>query len=333
MDKQTVLVTGGCGYIGCKLVPALLGDGYRVRVLDVLLFGNRLPAEAQASPLLELVVGDIRDDDVVRRSLAGVDAVVHLAALANDPSADLDPELTRQVNYDAVLSLLEAARRAGVSRFVNASTATVYGVRDESDIDEGFEHRPITLYGEYKSKTDAIVREANAPGFTTVCLRSATVCGWSRRMRLDLTVNLLTHQAVERGRITVFGGAQMRPNIVIDDLARAYRLLLEAPVGLIGGQAFNVGAENLRVLEIASLIQQGLGLDTELIVEPVFDHRSYHISSERIRRVLGFTPLYGALDGARQVRDAFLAGEIPEPASSVYRNVEHMKKMGALAAR
>jgi nucleoside-diphosphate-sugar epimerase len=327
MPDMTVMVTGGCGYVGSKLVPALLGEGYWVRVFDALFFGMNFSPEILESPRLEIIQGDIRNRDAVKKALEGVEAVIHLAALANDPSAELNEDLTRQINRDAVIHTLEDARAAGVSRFINASTATVYGVREEPDVNETFEHRPITLYGEYKSETDLLVREANSSTFTTTSLRAATVCGWSPRMRLDLTVNILTHQAVCNGKITVFGGEQMRPNIVIDDLVRAYLLLVSAPQEKIGGEAYNIGIENHKVIEIARLIESGLEQAVQVVVEPVFDNRSYHISSAKIRRELGFLPSHSLLDGARQVRNAIVGGFIPNPENSKYRNVQHMKAL------
>ncbi|HXT68714.1 MAG TPA: SDR family oxidoreductase [Vicinamibacterales bacterium] len=325
---RSVLVTGGCGYIGSMLVPELASRGWHVRILDCLLFGNRLPAGLLESGRAELVDGDIRHADVVARACEGVDAVVHLAAMANDPSADLDPALTRSINLDAVIALIDIARRAGVSRFVNASTATVYGVRDEPDVDETFEHRPITLYGKYKSETDHAVAAANGPNFTTVNIRSATVCGWSPRMRLDLSVNILTEQAVRRGTVTVHGGKQLRPNVVITDLVGAYCSVLEAPAAVVGGESFNIGASNLSILEIAREVIAAVNPSAQMVVDSTVDHRSYHISTRKAVTRLGFKPLLDVPDGARQVAEALRAGRIDRPDASEHRNVQHLQAIG-----
>jgi len=322
---DTILVTGGCGYIGCRLVPRLIDLGYRVRVLDAMIFGNFLPEWAMASGSLEVIMGDIRDRGMLEASLKGCGAVVHLAALANDPSADLDPALARAVNRDAVISLAENARAASVRRFVNASTATVYGVREERDVSEEFEHRPITLYGRYKSETDRLLAGMASDDFVTVSLRSATVCGWSPRMRLDLTVNILTLQAVTQGKITVHGGQQMRPNIVIDDLVDAYVTLLKAPAFSVNGRAFNAGGENHSVLEIAGIVRDTVAPEAEIAIEPVYDHRSYHISSRLIRDTLAFNPKLRIRDAAMQVAGAIHDGRIADPENTIHRNVAHMK--------
>jgi nucleoside-diphosphate-sugar epimerase len=254
--------------------------------------------------------------------------VIHLAALANDPSAELNPDLTREINYEAVLSLVDEAKRAGAERFVNASTATVYGVRDEPDVDETVDHRPITLYGRYKSETDKFVSEACDGRFTTVNLRAATVCGWSPRMRLDLTVNILTYLAVVKEQIRVFGGQQMRPNIVLDDLVDAYVLALESPAAKVNGQAFNIGAENARVLQIAQIVRDAANPDAQIVIEKKHDHRSYHVCTEKARRVLGFQPRLGIAHGCLQVKSRLLDGSIPNPEGTIYRNVEHIKSVG-----
>lgn len=326
--SSTVLVTGGCGYIGSRLVPALIRSGREVRVLDCQLFGNHLPEETLTDPNFSLTVGDVRNRDLLSRMVDGAGAVIHLAALSNDPSAELDPEVTRQINLLATLNLLRKARDAGTKRFVNASTATVYGVREESDVDETFEHRPITLYGKYKSETDLATTAENGSGFATVNLRSATVCGWSPRMRLDLTVNTLAEQAKNQGSIIVHGGAQRRPNIVIGDLVRAYLCLLDAPAEKIAGQSYNVCASNRTVLEIAHIVAGAVNPAATVTIAPIHDHRSYHISSRKAREVLGFEPKCDIRDGARDVASAIDHGLLTDTSNTIYRNVAHMRAIG-----
>lgn len=285
-----VLVTGGAGYIGSRLCPALVKAGHQVRVLDTLYFGADGLQPLVDGGAVELVRGDLRDDRLVDSCLEEIDAVIHLAAMSNDPSADLDEVLTRSINRDATVALINRSSAGGIRRFVNASSATVYGVQDIADVDEDTPVAPITLYGRYKAETEAHALSCNRPGFEVTSLRAATVCGASPRLRLDLTVNLLTAQAVRHKHIRVFGGAQQRPNIHIDDLVVAYRLLLESSADAVAGSAFNVGGENLQVIEIARRVQATVEGPVEVEVLPVKDERSYHLNADRIHQALGFRP-------------------------------------------
>jgi len=331
--SNLVLVTGGCGYVGTQLVPALVAAGWHVRVLDIQYFGNRLPTGADPAMPIDLRVGDIRDDRAVASALEGVDAVIHLAAMSNDPSAELDPELTRSVNLDATLNLIGRAKAQGVRRFLNASTATVYGLREEPDVNEATEHRPITLYGKYKSETDQFLSSSSDRGFAGVNLRAATVCGWSPRMRLDLTVNIFAAQAVSVGRIRVHGGEQRRPNIVIDDLVRAYLTLLDADSDLVRGESFNICASNHKVIDLARIVSQAVRADSEIVIEPLIDKRSYHISADKIAERIGFRCRYDVDDGARQVADAIRDARIADPTQAIYVNIRHLMETGVVSRR
>ena len=213
--RPTVLVTGGGGYVGAVLVPKLLARGYRVRIIDLFLFGTDvLPKHAA----LELVKADIRDERALAKATAGAESVIHLACISNDPSFELNPGLGRSINYDCFEPMVSVARRAGVRRFVYASTSSVYGVSDAPDVTEDHPLVPLTDYNKYKGMCEPILLRYQAPDFTTVIIRPATVCGYSPRQRLDLTVNILTSLAINQRRITVFGGAQKRPNIHIEDI-------------------------------------------------------------------------------------------------------------------
>jgi nucleoside-diphosphate-sugar epimerase len=222
LSGRNILVTGGAGYIGSVLVPQLLQQGERVTVLDVFFYGHDTLPD---SPDLTRVDLDLRDHAGVDALLAGerFDAVIHLAAISNDPSSDLDPELTRQVNLDGTRALMESAQRHGVGRFLYASSASVYGIKEVPDVTEDLDLEPITIYAKYKAEGEAILNALTSPDFVGVSVRAATVCGWSPRLRLDLTINILTLSALTRGEITVFGGQQMRPNIHVQDLALFYR--------------------------------------------------------------------------------------------------------------
>ena len=217
-----VLVTGGAGYVGAVLVPQLLERGYRVRVLDLYLYGDDVLRSVESHPSLEQIKGDIRDRSLLERVMPGCDAVIHLACISNDPSFELNPELGKSINYDAFFDLVAVAKDSGVKRFIYASSSSVYGVKSDDNVTEDLPLEPLTDYSKYKALCEEVLLKAQSPDFTTVVLRPATVCGYSPRLRLDLTVNILTNHAVNSGRITVFGGDQKRPNIHIDDMADVY---------------------------------------------------------------------------------------------------------------
>ena len=255
--KKRVLVAGGAGYVGCVLVPKLLDAGYGVTVFDLMLFGAEgLPRGRSGLTVIE---GDLRDTPKFARALEGVDSVIHLACISNDPSFELDPELSKSINFDCFEPTVKACVDAGVRRFIYASTSSVYGVSDAAEVTEDHPLVPVSDYNKYKGLSEPYLHKYRSPNFTTVIIRPATVCGYSPRMRLDLTINILTNHAVNRGKITVFGGTQKRPNIHIDDIADLYVDLLERPVEQIAGETFNAGYENLTVAELADQVRRVKG--------------------------------------------------------------------------
>lgn len=325
---ERVLVTGGAGYIGSVLVPKLLGAGYRVRVLDLYLYGEHVLGAVQGHCSLEEVKGDIRDQALLARVMPGCDAVIHLACISNDPSFELDPELGKSINYDALIGLVEAAKRAKVRRFIYASSSSVYGVKQEQNVTEDLPLEPLTDYSKYKAMGEELLKAERRAGFVALILRPATVCGYSPRMRLDLTVNILTNHAVNHGKITVFGGNQLRPNIHIEDITDVYVQALQWPDDAIDGEIFNVGYENLKVREIADVVRDIVGDHVDVEVTPTNDLRSYHISSEKIRRRLGFVPKYTVRDAVRDLMAAFKAGKMPDPLTNArYYNIRLMQQV------
>ena len=331
---ERVLVTGGAGYVGAVLVPSLLERGHRVRVLDLYVFGDDALAAVAEHPRLEQVRGDIRNHDLVAGAMAGMDAVIHLACVSNDPSCDLDPGLSRSINYDAFEPLVRMARQAGVKRFIFASSSSVYGISDAEDITEDHPLCPITDYNRYKGMCEEVLFRYQSPSFSTVAIRPGTVCGVSPRQRLDLTVNILTMHAVERGKITVFGGAQRRPNIHMADMVDLYGLLLDASSDAIGGEAFNAGYENHCIADVAhmvkGIVEQEVVGRSEIAIETTEsdDKRSYHVCSEKIRARLGFTPQRSIRDGMREVAGALAAGRIPGALEDErYYNVKMLKRL------
>jgi nucleoside-diphosphate-sugar epimerase len=320
-----VLVTGGAGYVGCVLTELLVKRGHEVTVIDTMYYGDEGLSSVRKDA--RIVKADIRDD--MSPYLKGQEAVLHLASISNDPSSDLNPQLTQEVNFDAVVRLVKAARKAKVSRFVNVSTSSVYGVKETPNVTEDLPLEPLTIYSRTKAEAEKAVHAENSAEFCAFSVRPATVCGWSPRMRLDLTVNILTMYAVLNKKIRVFGGAQKRPNIHIWDICDYYERLLHVPAEEVGGQAFNAGYENHTVMEIAEMVRDVVGKDVAIATEPTNDPRSYHISSEKIRAVLGFEPSKTIRDAIVDVRDAFSDGRIPDPQSEMYYNVKRMKSLGA----
>jgi nucleoside-diphosphate-sugar epimerase len=322
---KKVFVTGGAGYVGAVLVPALLEHGYQVKVLDLYLYGDVLAPVAN-HPNLEQIKGDIRDRKLLERAIPGCDAVIHLACISNDPSFELDAGLGKSINYDAFLDLVAVAKDSGVRRFIYASSSSVYGVKQEDNVTEELALEPLTDYSKYKALCEDVLLKAQGPGFTCVVLRPATVCGYSPRLRLDLTVNILTNYAVNSGRITVFGGAQQRPNIHIDDMVAAYLRLLDVEDAKISGRIFNAGYENHTVRQIAEMVRSVVGASTEIVTTPSDDNRSYRISSDKIRRELGFVPTHTIEDAARGLLDGFRTGRIPDPMTDIrYYNIKTMQ--------
>jgi nucleoside-diphosphate-sugar epimerase len=324
----TLVVTGGAGYVGSALVPSLLAQGYRVRVVDTFWYGRDVFGDANRHPALERHELDIRESARLRPILQGVDAVIHLACISNDPSFELDPTLGKSINYDAFAGLLQAACDAGVRRFVYASSSSIYGVKDEPDVREDAEPEPLTDYSRFKLACERdLLAHPNPGGMERVIVRPATVCGYAPRLRLDLTVNILTAHALVNRKIRVLGGKQLRPNLHIKDMVRAYQLLIEAPAAKLDGQAFNVGFQNRTVEDIAHLVRDTLG-GGDIAVEqvPTQDQRSYHVNADKVRRVLGFEPCFTIEDAVRDLADAYRHGKLIDPLNNpLYYNIKRMQ--------
>lgn len=320
MDNQRrILVTGGCGYVGSVLVPKLARK-YPVVVLDTLWFGNPLKGIKNVT----CVHGDIRDRGLMYSLLDGVTDVIHLASIANDPSAELDPALTWAVNQGATENLVRAARERGGRRFIYASTSSVYGVKEEEKVTEDLPLTPVTVYAKSKAESEKSVLGAASPDFTTVALRSATVCGVSPRMRFDVIVNIMARLAVTQRLITVHGGGQYRPNVHIEDITDLYVALLEAPAEKLNGKVYNFGGPNHTVLEIAQMAQEEIG--GEIKIDPnAIDPRSYRITSELIKKELGLEPKRTIRQAIRDIKKAFDQGMFPNPDDPMYYNIRTMK--------
>ncbi|MDD5629802.1 MAG: SDR family oxidoreductase, partial [Elusimicrobia bacterium] len=316
--QDHILVTGGAGYVGCVLVGKLLEAGHRVTVYDIMYYGaGGLPAH----PHLKVVRADIRDTARLAAALPGVSAVIHLACISNDPSFELDPGLGKSINFDCFEPMVRACRDAGVKRFIYASSSSVYGVSEAPEVKEEHPLKPLTDYSRYKALCEDVLRRYQAPGFCTVIIRPATVCGYSPRMRLDLSVNILTNLAVNNRRITVFGGSQKRPNLNIADMAELYVRLLGLPDEKLAGDTFNAGYQNHTIADLALMTRRVVEAEMpekapiEIVASPTDDLRSYHVSSGKIAAQLGFRPSRTVEDAVRGVCRAFQAGRLPDSLS------------------
>lgn len=329
---KDVLITGGAGYVGHVLTPRLLDAGYNVTVYDILYFGSRLPKH----PNLTVIEGDIRDTAKLAKALEGKEAVLHLACISNDASFELDENLSKTINYDCFESIVVAAKKAGVQRFVYCSSSSVYGVSDSPDVTEEHPLLPVSLYNKFKGMCEPVLKQYLDSEFHGVIIRPATVCGYSPRTRLDLSVNILTNHAINKGKITVFGGAQMRPNLHIEDMVNAYELMLTAPTEKIDGDTFNIGFENHSIADLAKVVKKVVEQEfpekgeISVVTTPSDDNRSYHVNSDKVRRVLGFAPEHSIEDAVRDLCKAFKADKLPNSFDDDwYYNVRTMKKIGA----
>ncbi|HND84767.1 MAG TPA: SDR family oxidoreductase, partial [Pseudobdellovibrionaceae bacterium] len=280
---------------------------------------------------LEVFKGDIRDQDLLKKVLGGIDTVIHLACISNDPSFDLNPELGRSINLDAFEPLVKLSKQAGVKRFINASSSSVYGIKEVASVTEDMSLEPLTDYSRFKAATEEILNRYASPEWTVVSIRPATVCGYSPRQRLDVIVNILTNHAYHNREIKVFGGKQLRPNIHIQDMVEAYILLLDAPSEKINKQVFNAGLENHSVEKLAELVKKVIGDDVKVTFTETNDNRSYHISSDKICRELGFEYHHTIEDAIRDLKIAFDQGQLPDSLiQSKYFNIKKMLEVGLM---
>ncbi len=323
---KKVFITGGAGYVGCNLVPKLLKKGYHVKILDLYLFGEDVLDEVKNHPNLVQIKGDIRDTKLLEKEIPGTDAVIHLACISNDPSFELDPTLGKSINYDAFIPLVQISKKNKVKLFVYASSSSVYGIKEEENVTEDLPLLPLTDYSKFKMMCEDVLLQEQSPEFTTLVIRPSTVCGYSPRLRLDLSVNILTNHAINNGKITVFGGEQKRPNIHIEDMTDLYVYILELPKEKIAGKIYNAGYENFTIMEIAEKVRSVIGENIEIVTTPTNDNRSYHVSSEKIKRELGFVAKHTIEDAVKDLRDAFKAGKILNPMDDIrYYNIKTMK--------
>ncbi len=322
---MNILVTGGAGYIGSTLVPILLGNGHRVRAIDCLLHGGDPLLGFWSNPDFEFVRGDLCDGAQLRAAVDGMDAVVHLAAIVGDPAASRQPDLARAVNLQASVELIEASRRAGVKRFIFASTCSNYGKMKDSSayVDEESELSPVSLYAETKVAVEkALLASGRDDGWCPTPLRFATVFGVSQRMRFDLTVNEFTMELLTRKYLKVYGEQFWRPYVHVRDAARAIQLVLDSAAEKVAGNVFNVGAtdQNFQKQQLVEMIRPYVPDAVVEFVHKMEDPRDYRVSFARITDQLGFRITRTVAQGIEEVAHLVRSGVIVNFGDGRYRN-------------
>ncbi len=331
---KKIFITGGAGYCGSRLVPNLLSKGYKVTVYDIMYFGdNFLPKENKN---LNIIKGDIRDLEKLKKSCANHDVFVSLACISNDASFVLDEDLSTSVNLNAFEPMVKASKSAGNKRFVYASSSSVYGLSDKKNVREDHPLVPLTLYNKYKGMCEPLLFNHTNNNFEGVVFRPATVCGYAPRLRLDLSVNILTNHAINYKKISVFGGDQLRPNLHIQDYCDLVELLITAESSKIKNEVFNVGYQNLSIKKLALIVKKVVqeefadNKDIEILYTTSDDKRSYHINSDKIKQILNFQPKHTIEDAVRELCKNFKEGNIPNSfENDVYFNVKRLKRLQA----
>jgi nucleoside-diphosphate-sugar epimerase len=325
---RRVLVVGGAGYIGSLLVERLLANGYKVRVLDSLIYGGESLHTAMRHPNFELMAGDCRNIQDVVKAVRGMESVVQLAAIVGDPACEQDRTSAQEINYAATRMLIEIAKGHGVSRLIFASSCSVYGASDV-EVDEQSPVSPVSFYGQTKVDSERALLESRTDTFHPTILRFATVFGLSYRPRFDLVVNLLSAKAAQDGVITIYNGRQWRPFIHVRDLVEAVALVLESPARLVGGQVLNVGDSRLNytLSDVAEVIGEVFPATR---VEHVTnsDCRNYRVSFKKIEDGLGFHARYSLRDGIEEMEKAFETGLIADYTDLRYHNQRFLLAAG-----
>jgi nucleoside-diphosphate-sugar epimerase len=320
-----IFITGGSGYVGSFLVPYLLNLGHNVTVLDLMIYGE---LNLKNNKNLKLIKGDIRDHKLLEKIIPGHDILIHLACISNDPSFELNPKLGKSINLDSFEPLVKICKKNSVKRFIYASSSSVYGIKKEKDVFEEMSLEPLTDYSKFKAECEKILLNYKSNDFITVVMRPATVCGYAPRQRLDVVVNILTNLAYHKRKMTIFGGKQLRPNIHIKDVAKAYDCLIKAPKEKVNGEIFNVGYENQTVLELGEIVKKNIGSDVQIEFKETDDNRSYHISSKKIERVLGFKAEHSISEAVNDLKEAFQKNLLPNSfEDKKYFNIKMMKSI------
>ena len=300
--KKKIFITGGAGYVGSALVPELIKNNFEVTVFDLMIYGEDV---IERNKNIKMIKGDIRDIALLKKVLPGHDIVIHLACISNDPSFELNPALGKSINLDSFEPLVKTSKLNNIKRFIYASSSSVYGIKTEKNVHENMSLKPLTDYSKYKADCEKILNQYGDDSFVVTTIRPATVCGYAKRQRLDVIVNILSNFAFYKRQIQIFGGSQLRPNIHIKDMVRTYLTIIDADKFKINKEVFNVGSTNHSVNEIAYMVKKNMGEDIELKRIETNDPRSYHVSSKKIKDVLNFETKFTVEDAVLDLKQAF----------------------------
>lgn len=330
MKNQRILITGGAGYVGSLLSEKLANAGNNIIIYDTCYYGK---SHIRENDNLKLVEADIRDNVAFENAVQGVDAVIHLACISNDPSFALNENLCKTINFDCFEDLVSISKKQKVKKFIYASSSSVYGYSDSDNVTEEHPLVPLTLYNKFKGMCEPILEKYLDSNFVGVTIRPATLCGYAPRCRLDLSVNILTNHAVNNKKILVLGGGeQKRPNLDVRDMCRAYETILAADENLINNQIFNVSCGNKKIIELAHMVKKNVesffnisDIEIEIKKETV-DNRSYHVNADKIKKILGFETKYSIDDAIISLCEAFQEGKLPNSLNDKsYINVDTLK--------
>tara|TARA_Y100000741_G_scaffold175775_1_gene133382 strand:- start:1481 stop:2488 length:1008 start_codon:yes stop_codon:yes gene_type:complete len=334
MNFKKIFITGGAGYVGSRLVPELLKKGYELTVYDIMYFGDDFLPKKNSR--LKIIKGDIRDKEKLYKSCQNNEIFLNLACISNDTSFALDEKLSTSINLDAFEPMVIAAKNSGIKRFIHASTSSVYGISSAKNVTEDHPLVPLTLYNKYKGVCEPLLLKHTNENFEGVIFRPATVCGYAPRQRLDLSVNILTNFAVNKGKIKVFGGDQLRPNLHIMDYCDAVDVLIKSDSNKIKNQIFNIGYQNLSILEIAKVVKKVVEKifpekgEINIEIVPSDDNRSYHINSDKIKKVLNYSPKRSVEDAVKDLCEAFQKNLLKDSFDKdIYFNINRMRNIKA----
>lgn len=329
MKSKNILITGASGYVGSKLTEKILRDGnFNIINYDISLYGDEhLPNHKRYFYIKK----DLRDTVSFKKAIVEnqIDTVLHLACISNDPTFELRSDISKIINFECFEDLVKISKENEVKKFIYASTCSVYGVSDSPNVTEDHPLVPITDYNKYKAMCEPVLKKYLNDSFHGLIIRPATVCGFSEKMRFDLTVNILTNFAYNKGFIKVFGGEQTRPNIHIDDMCNLYMKLFSLDFKNINGEIFNAGLENLRIIDIANKIKRLMKLefnkDIDVITEQSDDKRSYQINSDKIKNVLKFEFKKNVDDAIKDLLINFKNGKLKDTFNPKWQNIQVLK--------